>query len=511
MARIVECVPNFSEGRRREVVEELAQTIATVPGATLLDSEMDADHNRSVLTFAGEPGPVAEAAFRVVKRASELIDLNHHTGQHPRMGATDVVPFVPVEGVTLDDCAELARGTGRRIGDELGIPVFLYEAAATRPSRVSLADVRRGEFEGLRELIGKDDSRAPDFGPARIHATAGATAVGARRFLVAFNANLNTGDVRVAKAIAAAIREQSGGLKNVRALGFSIEGGRRAQVSMNLVNTEATPIHRVLALVREEAARRGAAISGCEVVGLIPEYAMLDAAEHALQLEGFRRDQVLELRLKQPPLTEAVTLASFMDGVAAATPTPGGGTVAAIAGALAGCLAAMVANLSIGRKKYAAHEETLRGVQRDTERLRAELMSLARRDAEAFDAVLKAGRLPQGNPAENAERDRALAAAGLEAARVPLATGGACLRVLELATVVAKCGNPNAITDAGAAGLLARAAGDGALLNVEINLKSLPDSADKQGVETELHRLRTAFAPASEACSNAVRAVLGAS
>ena len=511
MARIVECVPNVSEGRRPEVVEELIQTIASVPGAILLDSEMDADHHRSVLTFAGEPEPVMEAAFRVVKRAAELIDLNHHSGQHPRMGATDVVPFVPVEGLTLVDCAELARATGKRIGEALGIPVFLYEAAATRPSRVSLADVRRGEFEGLRELIGKDDSRVPDYGPAKIHPTAGATAVGARRFLVAFNANLNTGDVRVAKAIAAAIREQSGGLKHVRALGFSIEDGRRAQVSMNLVNTEATPIHRVLALVRDEAARRGAAIAGCEVVGLIPEYAMLDVAEHALQLEGFRRDQVLELRLKRPPLTEAVTLASFMDQVAAATATPGGGTVAAVAGALASCLATMVANLSIGKKKYAEHTDALCGIKRDAERLRGELMALARRDGDAFEAVLKAGRLPQANPEQAAERDRALAVAGLQAARVPLATAAACLRVLELATGAAKFGNTNAITDAGTAGLLARAGGEGALLNAEINLKSLPDSADKQGVERELHRLHSAFAPASEACSNAVRAVLGAS
>jgi len=313
MPRLVECVPNFSEGRRREVVEELVRTVAAVPGVTLLDSEMDADHNRSVLTFAGEPEPVVEAAFAAVKRAAELIDLTRHHGEHPRMGAADVVPFVPVEGVSLDDCVRLARLTGRRIGEELGIPVFLYEAAATRPERVSLADVRRGEFEGLRELIGRDPARRPDFGPELIHPTAGAVAVGARRFLVAFNANLNTPDVRVAKAIAATIREQSGGLKHVRALGFSIEGGRRAQVSMNLVHTEATPIHRVLALVRAEAARWGAAVQGCEVVGLVPEFALLDAAEHALQLENFRRDQVLELRLRQPPTSEAVTLGGLLD------------------------------------------------------------------------------------------------------------------------------------------------------------------------------------------------------
>src|SRR5439155_6618825 len=275
MTRLVECVPNFSEGRRRQVVDELVRAITGVAGVQFLDSEMDADHHRSVVTFAGEPEPVMEAAFRAVARAAELIDLNHHAGQHPRMGAADVVPFVPVEGLTLDDCAELARATGARIGSELGIPVFLYEAAASRPDRVSLADVRRGQFEGLREAIGRDPARLPDFGPARIHPTAGAIAVGARRFLVAFNANLATGDVRVAKAVAAAVREKNGGLRNVRALGFSIENGPRAQVSMNLVDTEATPIHRVLALVRSEAARHGVLISGCEVVGLVPEAALI--------------------------------------------------------------------------------------------------------------------------------------------------------------------------------------------------------------------------------------------
>src|SRR5262245_52384300 len=400
MPRLVECVPNFSEGRRREVVDQILDAIAAVPGVTLLDREMDPDHNRSVVTFAGEPEPVAEAAFRAIAKAATLIDLNHHSGQHPRMGATDVVPFVPVEGMTLDDCAELARRLGKRVGDELAIPVFLYEAAASSPARTSLADVRRGEFEGLRDAIGRDPARKPDFGPDRIHATAGATAIGARRFLVAFNANLNTADVRVAKAIAAAVREQNGGLQNVRALGFSIENGRTAQVSMNLVNVEATPIHRVLALVRDEAARHGARIRGCEVVGLVPEAAMLGVAEHSLQLESFQRDQVLELRLRTPPLTEATTIADFFDQVAGPAPTPGGGTVAAFTGALAGCLAQMVANLTVGRKKYAAVETEMHELQRESAALRERLISLARRDSEAFQAVLKATRLPQATAEE---------------------------------------------------------------------------------------------------------------
>jgi glutamate formiminotransferase / formiminotetrahydrofolate cyclodeaminase len=510
MPRLIECVPNFSEGRRREVVEALMQVIAEVPGVTLLDHEMDADHNRSVLTFAGEPEGVVEAAVRVTAEAAKRIDLNHHSGQHPRMGATDVVPFVPVEGVTLEECAELARVAGRRIGEELGIPVFLYEAAASRADRVSLADVRRGEFEGLRERIGRDAERRPDFGPAKIHATAGATAVGARRFLVAFNANLNTSDVRVAKAVAAAIREQSGGMKNVRALGFSIEGGRRAQVSMNLVNTEATPIHRVLALVREEAARHGTTISGCEVVGLIPEYAMLDAAEHALQLENFRRDQVLELRLRRPPLTEAVSIASFFDSVAGATPTPGGGTVAAFVGALAAALATMVANLTIGKKKYAASETEMRDVQRRAEAARSRLMGLARRDSEAFEAVLKARKLPEGSAELGEARGQALSAAELDAARVPLETAEVCLEVLELAEIAAKVGNSNAVTDAGVAALMARAAGEGALLNVEINLKSLASSADKNDVESASRRLREALAVSAARCREVVDAALNA-
>jgi glutamate formiminotransferase len=296
---VVECVPNFSEGRRREVVDSLIDVVRSISGTIFLDAHMDADHNRSVLTFAGAPDAVMEAAYRLVARAAELIDLNRHRGQHPRMGATDVLPFVPLEGVTLEDCADLARRVGRRIGDELGIPVFLYEAAASRPDRKNLADVRRGGFEALREQIGSDPARRPDFGPERIHATAGAIAVGARPVLVAFNVNLDTSDVAVARAIARSIRERDGGLKGVRALGFAVEGGRRAQVSMNLVDLEASPMQQVLARVRAEAAGRGVGIAACEVVGLVPEAALSGAAGHALELHGFRREQILELRLRQ--------------------------------------------------------------------------------------------------------------------------------------------------------------------------------------------------------------------
>jgi glutamate formiminotransferase/formiminotetrahydrofolate cyclodeaminase len=299
-------------------------------------------------------------------------------------------------------------------------------------------------------------------------------------------------------------------LKNVRALGFSIENGRRAQVSMNLVNVEATPIHRVLALIRDEAARHGASISGCEVVGLIPEAAMLEAAEHALQLEAFRRDQVLELRLRTPPLTEAVTLGDFFDRVAAPTPTPGGGTVAAATGALASCLATMVANLTIGKKKYAHAEAAMRQVKQEAESLRRELLALARLDSDAFDQVLEARRMPQASPAEQEARERAMAAAELEACRVPLATATACVRVLHLAETAARHGNVNAASDAGVAGLLAAAAGEGALMNVQINLKSLVPSADKEDVTTQFEATRGELRSAADRCTAAVESAMTA-
>jgi glutamate formiminotransferase/formiminotetrahydrofolate cyclodeaminase len=484
MSRIVECVPNFSEGRDRDLVEALVAAASAVPGVVLLDSEMDPDHHRSVLTFAGEPEAVAEAAFRTIALATERIDLTGHRGQHPRMGATDVVPFVPVDGVTLEECVELARGLGRRVGEELGVPVFLYEAAATRPERENLADVRRGEFEGLTELIGKDPARVPDFGPSRIHTTAGAVAIGARRPLVAFNANLGTADVAVARRIARAIRFADGGLRYVKALGFAIREGRQAQVSMNLVNTDGTPIHRVLALIDSEARRWGTHVTGCEVVGLVPQAALLDAAEHHLRLENFRRDQVLEIRMQHPPVGEGVSLGGFLDEVAAGTPTPGGGTVAALAGALAAALVAMVANLTIGKKKYATAQAEMTEARHEADRLRARLVGLMRRDSQAFEAVLAAHRLPQGTAAEADTRNQAILAATWEATRVPLETAEACLGVAEWALRSVRSGNPNASSDGASAAVLGRAAGEAALCNVEINLKNLPDGADKNEVKT---------------------------
>jgi glutamate formiminotransferase len=295
--KLVECVPNFSEGRRPEVLDAILGEMTAVDGVRLLDSEMDADHNRAVVTIVGEPEAVLEGVFRGVSKARELIDLTKHDGEHPRMGATDVVPFVPVKGVTMDECVELARKLAERVGKELEIPVFLYESAATRPARQNLAKVRKGQFEGLRDEIGTNPEREPDFGPNNIHATAGAIAIGARPFLVAYNINLGTADVSIAKTIAKSIRHSGGGLRHVKAMGFEIKDRGIVQVSINMVNFKGTPLFRAFEMVKSEAERYGVPVIGSEIVGLVPADALVDCAEFYLRLEGFGRDQVLENRL----------------------------------------------------------------------------------------------------------------------------------------------------------------------------------------------------------------------
>ena len=291
---IIECVPNFSEGRRENVIEQIVAAMAECPGAKVLDVQSDPDHNRSVVTLIGPPQAVVDAVFQGIAIAAQLIDMDHHRGGHPRMGATDVVPFVPIRGATMEDCVALARQLGERVGSELGIPVYLYEAAATRPERRNLAHVRRGEYEGLKKEITTDADRAPDFGPAAV-GTAGATAIGARPPLIAYNVYLNTDDVKPAKAIAKAIRHSSGGLRYVKAMGLIVEG--QAQISMNLTDYQRTPIHRVTELIRSEAARLGLAITRSEVVGLLPAEALIDAARFYLQLTDLSPSQVLENRL----------------------------------------------------------------------------------------------------------------------------------------------------------------------------------------------------------------------
>ncbi len=294
MQKIVECVPNFSEGRRPEVVQQIVDAIAAVDGVKVLDFSSDADHNRSVVTFVAPPETVGDAAFAGIAKASELIDMTQHRGGHPRMGATDVCPFIPIRGVSMDDCVEIAKKLGQRVGDELGIPVYLYEKAATRPERENLANVRRGQYEGIRDTIATDPARTPDFGPAKM-GTAGATAIGARQFLIAFNVYLNTDNVAIAKKIGKAVRHSGGGLRYVKAMGLEVDG--KAQVSMNLTDFTGTPIFRVVEMIRREAARYGVGIESTELIGLIPQQALIDAAVWYLQLDGFSPEQVLENRL----------------------------------------------------------------------------------------------------------------------------------------------------------------------------------------------------------------------
>jgi glutamate formiminotransferase/formiminotetrahydrofolate cyclodeaminase len=482
---LVECVPNISEGRRPEVVEAVAAEVRAVSGVQLLDVESDVDHNRSVLTFVGEPEPVAEAAFRVVRRAAQLIDLNAHRGEHPRIGATDVVPFVPVSGIGMPECVALARRLAERIARELGIPVYLYREAATGPERYDLPAIRRGEYEGLREAIRSDPARAPDFGPREL-GPAGATVVGARAFLIAYNLYLNTPDVEVARRVAKAVRFSSGGLRFLQAKGFLVGG--LAQVSMNLTDFTQTPLAQVVELVRREAARHGALVVRSELVGLIPQQALVDAAAWYTQLDGLRADQILENRLRAAagPDTAGPTLAGFVDAVAANTAAPGGGAVAALAGALSAALVAMVAGLTAGKKKYAEAEEAMRAALAAAEPLRAELSDLIAADSEAYGAVMAAYQLERDDP----RREPAVQAALGHAADVPLQTARAALAVLELARTVAARGNVNAASDAGTAALLARASLEAAGLNVRTNAALITDEARRAELLAAIEALR---------------------
>jgi glutamate formiminotransferase/formiminotetrahydrofolate cyclodeaminase len=472
MKPLVECVPNFSEGRRPEVVEQIAEAVRRTPGVALLDYTLDADHNRSVLTFVGSPEGVEGAAFAAIARAAELIDMTRHSGEHPRIGATDVVPFIPIRGVEMRDCVEIARRLGQRVGDELGIPVFLYEEAATRPERTNLANIRKGEYEGLREAIATDPNRAPDFGPAAL-GSAGATVIGARAPLIAYNVYLNTNDVEAAKKIARAIRHSGGGLRFVKALGLLVEG--RAQVSMNLTDYTRTPIPRVQEMVRREAARYGYQIAYAELIGLIPDQALIDTARWYLQLDLFDDGQILERQLETVEANDNVPLA-FLDAVSSGDPAPGGGSAAALAGALAAALAGMVARTTVGKKKYAAVEESMQEVARIADDLRAQLAQAIADDSAAFEAVMDAYRLPKTDLA----RDEAIQAALHHAAEVPLETARLAVQALEQLQIVAAQGNINAATDAAAGAHLAQAALESAVLNVLVNLQDLSD-------ETAIH------------------------
>jgi glutamate formiminotransferase / formiminotetrahydrofolate cyclodeaminase len=474
MSTLVECVPNFSEGRDKAKVDAIVEAMK-VNGVYLLDREMDADHNRCVITLVGERDAIQEAAIRGVGKAAELIDLTKHQGAHPRMGAADVVPFIPIDGVTIEDCVAMAQHVGAEIWKRFQIPVYLYEAAARTPERTNLENIRRGQFEGIRDEIATNPARRPDFGEPRVHATAGATVVGARKFLIAYNVFLNTPDVEIAKKVAKAVRFSSGGMRFVKGAGFLVRG--MAQVSMNLTDFEQTPVHRVFELVKREAARYGVMPVSSEIVGLIPKKALEQAAEWFLQVENFDSSLILENRLaavmggKMAVGGLRAGVEPFVEQLAAPTATPGGGSAAAAAGAMAAGLAHMVAAMSRGKKAYLQYESELSAAIARLAQLREELKAAVDADAESYNAVMKAYKQAKEAPDGDAVVDAALK----QATSVPLSVAQRANEVRALAEKLGPITNPNMKSDLTTSIALARAAIEGALANVEINLSSMKD------------------------------------
>ncbi len=465
--QLVECVPNFSEGRDAAKIDAIVQAILSVPEVVLLDRESDADHNRSVLTLVGPPAAVGDAAVRAVEKAVELIDLTKHQGAHPRIGAADVVPFIPIEGVTIEECVRLAERVGTEIWNRLKVPVYLYESAARRPERVNLENIRRGQFEALVAEMGAVPERAPDCGDPICHPTAGATVVGARKFLIAYNVNLGTSDLSIAKKIAKTIRFSSGGFRFVKSMGVMLASRNLAQVSINLTDFEQTPMHVVFETVRREAERYGVPVVGSEIVGLIPRKSIELSAEYFLRFENFRPELVLENRIAEA-LASRGGLPEFLDALAAPTATPGGGSASAAAAAMAAALGSMACRLA--KQDPGAFEAD-----------RKFFTEAVDRDAEAFQHVMAAYKRPKD------ERGPYVEQALHGAAEVPLQVlerAAAMESRLEALQIPAKFGSDLAVAKA-----LAAAAKSGALENVRINLDSIQDAGFRSLVESRLQTM----------------------
>jgi len=504
MQTLVECVPNFSEGRDSEKVEAITRALLAGPDVYLLDKEMDADHNRCVITLVGTREQIGEAALRGIGKAAELIDLNRHEGAHPRLGATDVVPFVPISSVTIADCVRIAEWVAEEAWRRFSVPTYLYEAAARKSERKNLENIRRGQFEGVREEVRVNPERRPDFGEAKLHPTAGATVVGARKFLIAYNINLNTPDVSVAKAIARKVRASSGGFPCVKAMGVDLAARNLTQVSMNLTDFETTSIGTVFDAVTREAAASGVTVAASEIVGLIPRQALEDAAVHYLKVEGYRPDLIVENRLasvlnqksevksqksesrvptalptpdvQRPGSDRLHTLAhGFVEAVAAPAPTPGGGSVSALAGALAAALGEMVCNLSLGKKSLATHRGQIEDALRRLEELRNQLSEQVDRDAASYDRVVAAMRKPKASEAEQAERTKAIEEASKSAALAPLVTAEMATEVRRRVQELRGVTFAGAASDLAVALAMSEAAIKGAVENVRANLPSIHD------------------------------------
>lgn len=556
--KIIECVPNISEGRDRAVLDAVADAVRAVPGVQLLDVDPGAETNRTVFTFVGGPDAVAEAAFRLAQTAARLIDMRTHKGAHARMGATDVVPFVPVGGgATMDDCVELARRTGARIAAELGIPVYLYERAASRPERRSLAEVRRGEYEGLAAKL-EDPRWAPDFGAPVFNERSGATIVGARPFLIAYNVDLNTPEKKLAHDIALEIREQGRKLKGpdgkvvrdaegrevskpgtlpaIRAVGWFIPEFGRAQVSINVLDYAITPPHRAFDEVEAEAHRRGLRVTGSELVGLVPLEALRLAGAHYLEKQGRTpavpepdlvgmaslslglsdvkpfdpAAAVIDYRLAPREAgLRAMSLVGFADELSRATPAPGGGSVAALAGALGAALTSMVAALTHGGTTDPALRERLVALGTGAQAIKDRLLRAVDDDTDAFEAMRAARRLPKATEEQQRARQDALLDATRRGIDVPLSVVAAAHEIAVAAGTAAAIGLAAAASDAGVAAWCARTAAEGAALNVRINLPGLPDEAERAAVRARLDTLLAATRAAADAALAQVESVIG--
>ncbi len=520
--KLVECVPNFSEGRNQKVLDAIAEAIQGVDGVRLLDVDPGASTNRTVMTFVGGPESVLEAAYQGIAKAQTLIDMRQHQGAHPRIGATDVCPFIPVSGVSMDDCIELANKLGSRVGKDLGIPVYLYAEAAKSADRQNLADVRRGEYEGLSERMG--NGFKPDYGPSNFNAAAGATVIGARQFLIAYNVNLNTRSVKLANEIAFSIREAGrakrdengnivknadgsnvmvpGSLAAVKAVGWYIDEYEQAQVSINLIDYRVTSLHQVFDEVVQVAEKLGVRVTGSEIVGLTPLAPILAAGKYYLEKQGVSsgvpesvlvatavkslglsdiskfdpKEKIIEYRVEQSgKLLRNLSLAEFADSVSLDTPAPGGGSVAALMGGLSAGLTSMVANLTFGKKGFESQQNAMNEIAVAAQTIKSRLINLVDEDTQAFNACMSARRLPKATNEQKVEREKAIERANKKATLVPYAAMEKSIEALELAFMVAENGNPNSLSDAGVAIVSAGAAAEGAYMNVLINLPGIED------------------------------------
>jgi len=535
MDKIVECVPNFSEGKDKTIINAISAAVESVDGVKLLDVDPGADFNRTVYTFVGEPGQVLEAALRAAKVGLALIDMTRHKGEHARMGALDVCPFIPIKGATDNDCIKLSRQFGERMAKELGVPVFLYAKSATKPERVKLPDIRKGEYEALEEKF-KDSSFKPDFGEPLFVPKSGATATGCRDILLAYNINLNTNDKSIASEISGKIRTSGvvkkdkdgnkiigpdgkpekipGKFKGVQAGGMMYDANI-AQVSMNLLNYREVNLHDVFEAVQEEAEKLGTRATGSEIVGLVPKESLVLAGRFYSKKFGLKindeeelvavavdklglsdlypfklEEKVIEYMVEDTGHLASMKVNGFLSELASNSPAPGGGSVAALAGGLGAALASMVCNLTIGKEKYTDVQDEIKETLKKSEKLRKDLTKLIDKDTEAFNDVMKAFKMPKETEEQKKKRSAAIQVGYKTAAKVPLETAKTCEKILDVAMVVAKKGNQNSITDAAVSALMAQAGVESAILNVKINLGSIKDEKFVKKISSEINSLQ---------------------